>query len=83
MGKITVVFGTGVASAQIISYNGSTGRYEAQTYWSTVTFTNNNTSRYIRVWTVSPASGYKDGSSSNWGQVYFNSGNQYIYLSAT
>ena len=83
MGKITVVFGTGVASAQIITYNGSTGRYEAQTYWSTVTFTNNNTSRYVRVWTVSPASGYKNGSSSNWGQVYFNSGNQYIYLSAT
>ena len=83
MGKITVVFGTGVASAQIITYNGSTGQYEAQTYWSTVTFTNNNTSRYVRVWTVSPASGYKNGSSSNWGQVYFNSGNQYIYLSAT
>ena len=81
MGKITVVFGTGVASAQIISYNGS--GYSANTYYSTVTFTNNNTSRYIRVWTVSPASGYKDGSSSNWGQVYFNSGNQYIYLSAT
>ena len=83
MGKITVVFGTGVASAQIITYNGSTGQYEAQTYWSTVTFTNNNTSRYVRVWTVSPASGYKNGSSSNWGEVYFNSGNQYIYLSAT
>lgn len=83
MGKISVVFGTGVASAQIISYNGSTGQYEAQTYYSTVTFTNSNTSRYVRVWTVSPASGYKDGSSSNWGQVYFNSGNQYIYLSAT
>ena len=81
MGKITVVFGTGVASAQIISYTGS--GYSANTYYSTVTFTNNNTSRYIRVWTVSPASGYKDGSSSNWGQVYFNSGNQYIYLSAT
>ena len=81
MGKITVVFGTGVASAQIITYNGS--GYSASTYYSTVTFTNSNTSRYVRVWTVSPASGYKDGSSSNWGQVYFNSGNQYIYLSAT
>lgn len=81
MGKITVVFGTGVASAQIISYNGS--GYSANTYYSTQTFTNNNTSRYIRVWTVSAQSGFKDPSSSNWGQVYFNSGNQYIYLSAT
>ena len=81
MGTITVSFGSGVASAQIITYNGS--GYSANTYYSTQTFSNNNTSRYVRVWSVTPATNYKNATSSNWGEVYFNSGNQYIYLSAT
>lgn len=82
MGKITVVFGEGIASAGIISYTGS--GYSSQTYYSTTTFSNNNTSRYIRVpySTIYVKNGYKNPSASTYDQVYFNSGTQYIYLSA-
>lgn len=82
MGKITVVFGAGVASASIISYNGSTGRYESNLYYSTTTFSNSNTSRYVRVLAVYAKSGYTNATSNNWNQVYFTSGNQYIGLTA-
>ncbi len=82
MGKITVVFGEGIASAGIISYNGS--GYSSNTYYSTTTFSNNNTSRYIRVpySTIYVKNGYKNPSASTYNQVYFNSGTQYINLSA-
>lgn len=83
MGKITVVFGKGVAVATIASYNGSTGRYEYNSYYSTTTFSNNNTSRYIEVTYVGAASGYTNATSNRWGAVYFpSSGTTYIGLTA-
>ena len=83
MGKITVVFGQGVAVASIRTYNGSTGRYEVNSYFSTTTFTNNNTSRYIEVTYVGAASGYTNATSNRWGAVYFpSSGTTYIGLTA-
>lgn len=83
MGKITVVFGKGVAVATIASYNGSTGRYEYNSYYSTTTFSNNNTSRFIEVTYVGAASGYTNATSSRWGAVYFpSSGTTYIGLTA-
>ena len=81
MGTITVNFGSGVSAANITAYNGTS--YETKTYYSTQTFSNSNTSRYIQVTWVGAAANYKNATSSNWGKVYFNSGNQYIYLSAT
>lgn len=83
MGTITVYFGAGVAVATIASYNGGTGKYEYNAYYSTTTFSNNNTSRYIEVTYVGAASGYTNATSSRYGAVYFNSGSQSIYLSAT
>ena len=84
MGKITVVFGAGVAVATIASYNGSTGRYEYNSYYSTTTFTNNNTSRYIQVTYVGAASGYTNATSNRWDAVYFpSSGTTYVGLTAT
>ena len=80
MGRITVVFGQGVAVATIYSYNGST--YTANSYFQTTTFTNNNTSRYIEVTYVGAASGYTNATSNRWGKVYFTSGDQYIGLTA-